>query len=1744
MNRSRIFPYLIFILSLTGFTIGQDRGNQTSADNSLRGSGRVNASTLGMEFSLPIASYPGRGINLPIGISYSSKQWRMEYIGKQPIPGGNQSGCKTHYAPKFSEDAASGWTTSLAVPFIEYIGAKTIYNGDGTPLTQEDVECPSHTEPSGSYPFHYIRRILIHLPSGETHEMRPDDQVISFGNGSNDPYSPSQVGMWNATYYAVDSSNLKYVQDSASGTYRLLLPDGSYYDFDSGAGHLLDRKATMHTDRNGNYTTYNSSNGVWTDTLGRSIAAPFGQSAPAVGIYTYSLPGMTGTYKFNWKQLKGNTASTSGLTDFDSDLKFLGNSYQCTNGSGFPTYCTHPNGSYLFDGGEESRILSNELFNPIVLSEVELPTGQKYRFGYDVYGRIDKIWYPTGGEETFVYDVVPTLSVLDSSDYVGGQTNFGVTSRKVYLAPGDTSPYQWSYAAAYATQASGYKVTITNPDGTVVERYLHRGYDNGSGEGLFGYDNGLAGMAYEERSYSSSNELVSKSLTFWTRNQMSTTNGAGNALCDWHPRVIREDKYVYGVNGAGIYAASTIDYENESSLNQRDAPVLVKRTSQYKFVPTGDQLPSLPERITESTYLINDSAYSSVKTHYTAQNMVGLITSAVIKNGSGTVVNRNETVYDESGRSPGYRGNPTTSRVWDSIKGAVSNSNAYIETHANFDSYGNQYEATDALGNTSTTTFDSTHHAFPIQVTSAIPDPSGQYGSNQAFVSTTTFDYTTGLPTSTTDANGLETRITYDSATLRPISTKSYFNNSQVGTTTETIYHDEPGNYWIKNRSQIDEVHWTESIDYFDGLGRAYKSEQSHSGGNIFVEKEFDSEGRVKRVSNPFRIGETKAWTTNVYDEASRLVEVQLPDGAKVQTAYSVSTTSPVGVSKTVTDQAGKKRSGITDGLGNMVRVIEDPTGQNLVTDYVFDTLGNLRRTIQGDQSRYFMYDSLGRLLYAKQPEQSANSNFNATDPVTGNASWSARYQYNDSGNIVSTTDARNVSVTASYDSLGRIYLRDYSDATPDVNFYYDGKYKDAAETTQTATGSVKGKTTGITSSVSKTNFTSFDVFGRILTHEQITNGQTYSTAYQYNLSGALIEETYPSGRVVRNTIDDNGELSQVLSKKYANSGFWRYAGNITRDTVGNVLKMQLGNGRWETASFNNRLQVTQIGLGNTDSDQNLLKLEYGYATPSTTNNNGSMREQKITVPGAGGASGFTATQTYGYDDLNRLTVAEETIGGSTTWKQTFEIDRYGNRRFDASNTTTLGSCAQAICNPTISTVTNRISQSGYSFDANGNLTQDAEGRQFVYDAENHQKEVKDSLNNTVGQYLYDGEGRRVKKISSTETTVFVYNAGGTLVAEYSTELAETQQVSYLTQDHLGSPRVITNENGAVVSRRDFTAFGEESVTAQRTAGLGYDEPEIRKNYTGYEKDTESGLEFAQARYYNPTHGRFTSVDPLTASMNVRNPQTLNRYSYVLNSPYKYTDPLGLIPSSSNPGGSGCGAEFSNCDGPESESDRHFRQQYQTEVARMQANQAFARGDTEEGWRMIRESEGDLTALDRNGHVVEDPNQPTVTVEATVEPPSDGAAPVTVIIWDGVNEFTTSYFGHVSFVVYGDESLSWEGGYAYKRTTPASEYEKARSSTSAGVAYTLDFGTIKVGNTTVDLNQVFSNGLESFQDGKRGYGPVRNNCGHAFSFALERVRRYLNIPINTSTLPSGHKTYIETYLKKYITETRNIPKRE
>jgi uncharacterized protein RhaS with RHS repeats len=100
-------------------------------------------------------------------------------------------------------------------------------------------------------------------------------------------------------------------------------------------------------------------------------------------------------------------------------------------------------------------------------------------------------------------------------------------------------------------------------------------------------------------------------------------------------------------------------------------------------------------------------------------------------------------------------------------------------------------------------------------------------------------------------------------------------------------------------------------------------------------------------------------------------------------------------------------------------------------------------------------------------------------------------------------------------------------------------------------------------------------------------------------------------------------------------------------------------------------------------------------------------------------------------------------------------------------------------------------------------------GNTFTYDAENMQVKYNGGSSQSNGaDYFYDGGGKRVKKIVGTTQTIFVYNAGGQLVAEYQTNYqASNVRASCLTADHLGSPRITTDSSGAVKSRHDYMAF-------------------------------------------------------------------------------------------------------------------------------------------------------------------------------------------------------------------------------------------------------------------------------------------------------------------------------------------------
>src|SRR5262245_28741950 len=153
----------------------------------------------------------------------------------------------------------------------------------------------------------------------------------------------------------------------------------------------------------------------------------------------------------------------------------------------------------------------------------------------------------------------------------------------------------------------------------------------------------------------------------------------------------------------------------------------------------------------------------------------------------------------------------------------------------------------------------------------------------------------------------------------------------------------------------------------------------------------------------------------------------------------------------------------------------------------------------------------------------------------------------------------------------------------------------------------------------------------------------------------------------------------------------------------------------------------------------------------------------------------------------------------------------------------------------------------------------------------------------------------------SASTSVFVYDVAGKLIAEYGGVTSSSNAgTSYLTTDHLGSTRVVTNSSGAVIARHDYLPFGTEiqAGTGGRTPGQGYSVlDDTRQKFTSKERDDESTLDYFLARYYSPAQGTFMTVDPSRMSSRAGDPRSWNRYCITLDNPGAYVDTNGEWPT-------------------------------------------------------------------------------------------------------------------------------------------------------------------------------------------------------------------------------------------------------
>lgn len=589
-----------------------------------------------------------------------------------------------------------------------------------------------------------------------------------------------------------------------------------------------------------------------------------------------------------------------------------------------------------------------------------------------------------------------------------------------------------------------------------------------------------------------------------------------------------------------------------------------------------------------------------------------------------------------------------------------------------------------------------------------------------------------------------------------------------------------------------------------------------------------------------------------------------------------------------------------------------------LYTNYIYDAGDRLTQVVQGVQTRTFSYDGLGRKIFETTPEAGTVT---YTYPSPGSGMCSG-----DPSNVCTRTDARGVVSTYTYDGANRLTGVAYTipsghniaampnttcTTVPNGTLANVCYYYDQGGSSVFAMGHLT-KLTDPTGSETTTYYND----GHVKQISKVINGQTFTIGYQYDAGGDVTQITYPSGRAVYQTYNAIGQLCQISPTAGGCGGSGYYASiPVTNsyatngyDAPGHLLRFTYGNG--VSAAFGYSAQRAQLStLQYALGSQTYFNLGYWYQQDSTSCPNGAAQNNG-TIQCITDSKSSGRTVNYTYDPLGRLSTAK--TNGSTAypqWGLSEGYDRFGNR---LSQTVTAGSGPSSNLsfgpNGPNSTTTNQ--PNGYTFDASGNMTIEpvTPSNTMTYDGENRMTAF--GGNGGAANYTYDGNGLRVvKSVQGGTTTVSVFS-GSSVIAEYDNGavpgspsreyiynpaggettgllamIPKYGAMIYYHQDHL-SMRLTTygsgSSSGRIATDEGHYPFGEPWYQTGATNNWVF---------TRYDRDSESGFDYALARYYDSRTGTFCSADPLAGSPS--DPQSWNRYPYGRNDPIDMTDPSG-----------------------------------------------------------------------------------------------------------------------------------------------------------------------------------------------------------------------------------------------------------
>jgi RHS repeat-associated protein len=1125
--------------------------------------------------------------------------------------------------------------------------------------------------------------------------------------------------------------------------------------------------------------------------------------------------------------------------------------------------------------------------NVPLITQIAFPDNSSYSFTYEqtpnnagyYTGRILSATLPTGG--TIQYQYTGSNGGIECADGSAA----GLT--RTLIPAGSQSGDQWTYARTITTPPAS-NTTVGDPHGN------QSSYD-------------FQGI-YETRRqiYNSTSVLQKKIVSCYDVNVAPANCPTTAVTLPITHRIVYN--YFPDENGLLAKISDTFDPSFGMVTNHSDTGWSNdQRSVDILWVAGQNSSGAITERPGTVT-----SSYNSViqgKTVYTYSDTV-TATSGTPQH--GTVVC---TVA-------GCRGNASSIAYTTQGSSTVTRSFTYYDT-------GNVRTSTDVNGAVTTYSYGTGSCGNSLVTGTSV-------NTTPALTRSMTWDSTCngGVLTSLTDENSKTTTLQFNDLNFwretgiqDALSNTTTFSNSPTSQEQSLLFNS--------NQSVADIL---TTLDSFGRVSLVQQKQAPASSSYDSIQNVYDLANSLLKTSSPYVGAQGAAMpsgtplSTAQYDALGRLTQIVDAGGGTANSSYYqndilTSVVAPTG-------ESNKQRQLEYDGLGRLASACEMTSGytgapsgncaQHLAqtgywTQYTYNTGGEVTSVTQNSQAgasarqtRTYTYDMLGRITSETNPEWNDFSH-----------QYSYAYTYDtdttcgtSNGDMVKRVDAEGTVTCYGYDKLHRLTSVTYPSGTYSNTtrkcFVYDSATVNGQSMANAKSRLAEAYTTSGTCASSKVTDIGFSYNGRgdLTDVYQSTphSGGYYHVSAAYWANGALQSLSGLSGMPTFSFgVDGEGRISSVTAPPgYGQSPVT----GTTYDTTNHKATATFGSSDSDVFTFD-------------AATGRLSKYQYNVNAQTVTgnlswNSNGTLQSLGITDPLN---SQDAQNCTYIYDDLSRLGSAN---CGASIWSQTFAYDAFGNIQKSVPTGSTGVTFQPTYSSTLYPAATNRfltLPGATPSYDKNGNVKADGT-HNYTWDGEGNML----TLDTTGVTLTYDALGRMVEQNRGGIYTEIVYAPTGTKFALMNGQTLAKAFVPlpmgatavytswssgpsyYRHADWLGSSRLATKPDRTLYYDVAYAPFGENYNGKTGTGGAA------DLSYTGQDQDTASGLYDFLFRENNPVHGRWMSPDPAgLAAVNLNNPQTLNRYSYVGNISTTLRDPLGLmndcggicVPFSVNIGG-GC----------------------------------------------------------------------------------------------------------------------------------------------------------------------------------------------------------------------------------------------